>query len=76
MVYKSKKAAKADDLSPEHLAKLRWLTPRQTAVYLQVSRNTLQEMQETLPHSRLSARVIRFDREQLDKCVAEKSAAV
>ena len=78
MAIKRKLAASAEDLAlPSFLSSLRWLTPRQTCAYLQMSRSTLTELQAGggIPYSRPSDRVIRFDRLALDKWLAENCTA-
>lgn len=73
----SRVSAKVDNLSPEHLNTLRWLNTAQAMAYVQVSRSTLLELQNSgsLPYSRLSERVIRYDRLALDKWIADNTVA-
>lgn len=77
-------ATNSGNLTPEYLATLRYMTPIEAAAYLRMSRATLVILQREaekpgaknpIPFSKLSPRVIRFDRFALDKWAAASNAA-
>lgn len=85
LATKAKKRPKVTppELEQEYLAKQRHLTTIQASAYLSLSRDTIFKLiaaaesdsppDHPIPFSRLSARVIRFDRLALDKWVADQS---